>query len=200
MKSLAFVAPFAMSLAAACARDIDPPAAIHPGEASFAKGGGSNATAIFYIANDASPPFQGDGVAAYLEPSTSPFAGMSRYADGECGVVGTIFSLPAYSGDGHLTTQGSQDRRCSGFPRKVRLVFSLINVDGTTSSDGSETVTGAINLHPLELAASGGNPGSYIEIGTSQQRVMHLSDATSGKCYDGTDNGGLAFRILLNTA
>lgn len=188
----------ALTLAVACDRGATLPTALHPGGPLFAKAQ-SNANADFYIANDASTLFQGDGLSSYLEPSTSPFAGMSRYADGECGVTGTIFSAPGYSGDGHLSTQGSQDRRCAAFPRKVRLTFAAINPDGSTSADGSETVVAGVNLHPLEKAPDNGNPGSYVPIGTSQERVMHIGDGTGAKCDDGTGSGGLAFRILLNT-
>jgi hypothetical protein len=198
MRQLAKYTIVILTFAAACDQSSTAPAGLRPGDALFAKAA-TNATAKFYIANDASTLFQGDGVAAYLEASPSPFAGMSRYADGECGVTGTIFSAPGYSGDGNLQTQGSQDRRCAAFPRKVRVTFALINPDGTTSSDGAETTIAGINLHPLEQAAANGNPGLYIPVGTSQSRAMHLGDGTGGKCDDGSGSGGLAFRTFLNT-
>jgi hypothetical protein len=188
----------ALTLVGACDRSATPPTGLRPDKPLFSKPPG-NVAANFYVANDASTLFQGDGLSSYLEPSASPFAGMSRYADGECGVTGTIFSAPGASGDGHLQTQGAQDRRCAAFPRKVRLTFSLINADGSTTPDGSETVVAAVNLSPLEQAPYNGDPGSYIPTGTSQERVMHIGDGTGAKCDDGTGAGGLAFRILLNT-
>jgi hypothetical protein len=154
-------------------------------------------TAIFYISNDASALFQGDGIAAYIEPVTSPFTGESRYADGECGVGTRIFALAGESGDVTFGTASTQDHKCAAFPRKVRFTFSLISADGSVTSDGQETVESGGNLHLLEHAAANGNPGLYIPVGTSALRGLHLGDDT-GKCYQASSVGGLAFRPVLD--
>ena len=160
----------------------------------------SDASATFYVSSDPSFFVQGDAKTGYVEGSTSPFAGMTRYADGECGVAAAVFTASGHTGDGHLTTNSVQQlRKCPAYPRVLHLVFAAINADGTTSSDGSETVSGAINLHPLEQTATSSTPGSYIPIGTSQLRAMHIGDGTGAKCDDGSGSGGLAFRFLLNT-
>ena len=159
----------------------------------------SDASATFYVSSDPSFLVHGDAKAGYVEGSSSPFAGMTRYTDGECGVSAHIFTASGHSGDGHLTTNGVQQlRKCSAYPRTLSLIFAAINADGTTTSDGTETA-GAINLHPVEQTPSSGNPGSYIPIGTSQLRVMHIGDGTGAKCDDGSTTAGLAFRVLLVT-
>jgi len=159
----------------------------------------SDASATFYVANDASSLVKGDAKSGYVEGSTSPFAGMTRYADGDCGVSGTIFSSPGKTGDGHLITAAAQARKCAAYPRVMQLDFAAIDADGTTTPDGSETVSAAINLHPLEQTLSNGAAGSYIPIGTSALRDMHLNDGTGGKCDDGSTASGLAFRDVLNS-
>jgi hypothetical protein len=159
----------------------------------------SDASATFYLSSDASFLAQGDAKSGFVEGSTSPFAGLTRYADGECGVSALVFSSAGKSGDGHLTTVQQPARKCAAYPRVLRLTFAAINADGSTSSEGSETVSGAINLHQLEQAPANGAPGSYIPVGASEMRVMHIGDGSGGKCDDGSGAGGLAFAILLNT-
>jgi len=157
----------------------------------------SDASATFYVSSDPSFLVQGDAKSGYVEGSSSAYAGMTRYADGECGVSAAIFTSSGKTGDGHLTTNTVQQlRKCSAYPRTLSLIFAAINADGTTTSDGTEAA-GAINLHPLEQTPSSGNPGSYIPIGTSELRAMHIGDGTGGKCDDGSGAGGLAFRSFL---
>jgi hypothetical protein len=160
----------------------------------------SDASATFYVSSDPWFFAQGDAKSGYVEGNTSPFAGMTRYADGECGVSSTIFTSSGKTGDGHLTTSWQQQvRKCSAFPRTLHLVFAAINSDGTTASDGSETVSGALNVRPLEQTLSNGAPGSYIPVGTSELRSMHIGDGSGAKCDDGSGFGGLAFNLVLNT-
>jgi hypothetical protein len=160
----------------------------------------SDASATFYVSSDASYLLHGDAAPGFVEGSSSPFAGSTRYADSECGVSATIFTSSGKTGDGHLMTSGPQQvRKCSAYPRTLHLVFAAINADGTTVADGSETVSGAINVHALEQTLSTGAPGSYIPVGTSQLRVMHIGDGVGAKCDDGTDSRGLAFHLVLNT-
>lgn len=157
----------------------------------------SDASATFYVSSDPSFLVHGDAKSGYVEGSTSAYAGMTRYADGECGVAANVLTAAGHSGDGHLTTNAAQQvRKCSAFPRMLSLTFAAINADGTTTADGTEAA-GAINLHPLEQTAASGNPGSYIPIGTSERRAMHIGDGTGGKCDDGSGTGGLAFRSFL---
>jgi hypothetical protein len=203
MRKLSILGAALLGAVAACDRATPPtapaaPAAIRGAEASLAKTPtATNPTAAFYFSNDAAFLVQGDGIAAYLEPSTSAFAGESRYLNGECGVTTTMFALPAGSGDVVYGTAGTNDRKCAAFPRKVRLTFALINADGTTSADGSETVQSGGNLGQLEQAANNGNPGFFIPVGTSALRGLHVGDDV-GKCNTST-SGGLAFRPVLNT-
>jgi len=160
----------------------------------------SDASATFYVSSDPSYLLHGDAASGFVEGSSSPFAGSTRYADGECGVSATIFTSAGKTGDGHLTTSGPQQvRKCSAYPRTLHLVFAAINSDGTTAPDGSETVSGAINLHPLEQTLSSGAPGAYIPVGTSELRVMHIGDGVGAKCDDGSDSRGLAFHSVINT-
>lgn len=157
----------------------------------------SDASATFYVSDDPSFFVQGDAKSGFVEGSSSPYAGMTRYADGECGVTATIFTGSGHTGDGHLNANAAQQvRKCSAFPRMLSLIFAALNADGTTTSDGTEAA-GAINLHPLEQTASSGTPGSYILIGTSELRAMHIGDGSGGKCDDGSGSGGLAFRSFL---
>jgi hypothetical protein len=153
-------------------------------------------TAAFYFSNDASILLQGDGLAAFVEPITSPFAGLSRYGDGECGVVAKVWALPTESGDAIMGTASTQDHRCAAFPRKIRVTFAFINTNGTVTADGSETVQGFMNLHQLEKAAANGNPAIYIPVGDTQLRGLSLSD-DNGRCGGSAGNVGLAFRPVL---
>ena len=185
-----------LSLTSACDHGSNLPTSLRPGDASFARGTVTDPTLTYYIANDASVLFKGDGVPAYVEGDTSPFAGTSRYADGECGVSSRLFSFTGESGDATMNTAGTH-ARCTAYPRTVRLTFALINSDGTLTADGTETVQSAVNLHQLEKAASSGDPALYIPIGTMQLRGFHLGDDT-GKCFESNGPGGLAFRPVLN--
>jgi hypothetical protein len=193
------VAAFAMMTSlVACDRAATSPSVIGPTAAAFGKSGPAvNPTANMYVSNDAAVLFQGDGLAAYIEPANSPFSGMSRYADGECGAQGTMFAQPGYSGDAVTYTSFSQDRKCAAFPRKARLTFQRINGDGSTTLDASETVVAIVNVHQIELAANNGNPGLFIPVGQTAFKGIHIAD-TNGFCYDNSSGQGLAFRPVLN--
>jgi hypothetical protein len=52
----------------------------------------SDASATFYVSSDPSYLLHGDAASGFVEGSSSPFAGSTRYADGECGVSATIFT------------------------------------------------------------------------------------------------------------
>lgn len=185
-----------LSLVSACDRGTNLPTSLRPGDASFGRGAVSDPTVTYYIANDASVLFKGDAIPAYVEGTTSPFAGMSRYADGECGVGSRFFALTGESGDATMNTAAAH-AHCTAYPRTVRLTFELINADGTLTPEGTETVQSGMNLHQLEKAASNGDPTLYIPVGTMQLRGFHLGDDT-GKCFETNGLGGLAFRPVLN--
>jgi hypothetical protein len=155
-------------------------------------------TANIYISNDAANLFQGDGIAAFVEPPASPFAGLSRYANGECGVTSNFFTASGESGDVVLQTDG-RDRTCSSAPRSTRFTFMLINADGSVTPDGTETLGTAINAHQLERAASSLGPALYIPVGGQALHGMHLADGSGqGKCAEVNGIGGVAFRPILN--
>ena len=64
-----------------------------------------DATPDFFLSNDNAYLLRGDGLTSYLEGSASPYGGMSRYRQGECGVGNTIFNSPnTGSGDAILNT------------------------------------------------------------------------------------------------
>jgi hypothetical protein len=198
MRKLSMLTGALLVAVTACDRTTAPPTAIRAADAALLKTSpATNPTAALYISNDAAFLLQGDGLAAYLEPATSAFAGESRYLDSECGVTASVFALPSGSGDMVYGTASTNDRKCAAFPRKVRLTFALINADGTTSADGSETVQSGGNLGQLEQAANNGNPGFFIPIGSSALRGLHVGDDV-GKCNIST-GGGIAFRPVLNT-
>jgi hypothetical protein len=187
-----------LTTAGACDRYSAAPTALRPGDAQFAKPAQlSDPTVALYLWNDASLAFKGDGLSAYIEPATSPFAGASRYLDGECGVTARVFALSGGSGDMVYNSAGTQDHKCAAYSRKMRLSFALIAADGTLSSEGDETVQSGGNVSEIERAANSGNTGFYIPIGTSALRGFHISDDT-GKC-SAVNGGGIAFRPVLVT-
>lgn len=183
-----------LALSAACDRTTSLPTSIRPGNAQVANRPAKDPTATFYIAGDASVLFQNDG--AFIEDAASPFAGLSRYADGECGVGSNFFALPGESGDATMNTQAMHSR-CTVAPRTVHLDFALVNPDGSLTADGSETVAAGMNLHQLERAAANGSPALYIPVGGTALRGFHIGDNT-GKCYESSGIGGLAFRPMLS--
>jgi len=200
MRHPTFAALALAAAAIACDQPAASPTALRDEGALFGKTPQpTDPTATLYISNDASSRFRGDGIAAYLEGPASPFAGMSRYMDGECGVTAKVFALAGESGDMVFSTAGTQDRRCAAYPRKARVTFSLINADGTVAPDGEETSQVGGNLGALEKAANGTNPGFYIAVGATELRGLHLGDDAGGKCTPVNGGGGIAFRPILNT-
>ncbi len=144
-------------------------------------------TATFYLSNDANHFLRGDASTSFVEGASSPFAGMSRYKDAECGVDNTLF-WPVGSGDAIMAT--GSDRKCAGSPRKVRITYSLINADGSTLSDGSLTVGTTLNVRQLQQAGV-----SSILIGETQTRTMAFSDDDL-KCGP-AGIGAIVFRTVL---
>lgn len=162
---------------------------VRPSESSLAAKAPSNPTATFYLSNDAAYRLRGDG--AYLEGSTSPFAGASRYLDGECGVSSTFFALSGGSGDATMNTGTSG--RCT---RRIRLSYEIVNADGTTTPDGSLVTSSFLNVRKLEVAATGTIPASYIPVGGDDQRTFAFDDG-GAKC--GTaGTSAIVFSALLN--
>lgn len=197
-KPLSTALAMALCLAACERSTTSPNGAAAPTVASFGRGNAApDPTATLYIANDASVLFQGDGLAAYLEPPSSPFAGLSRYAEGECGAHGTIFAGAGESGDAVAYTQFTQDRKCKAFPREARLTFMRINADGSLTADASETVIAGLNVHQIEVAANGTTPANFIPVGQTRLKGIHIGD-TNGFCSSNSDAEGLAFRPVLN--
>ena len=109
------------------------------------------------------------------------FPGTSRYLNAECGVQAKIFSSSGGSGDAILGTASTQDRKCTSYPRKVRITYTRINADGTTTPEGSFTTVTWLNVREVERAAYNGDPGFYIPVGSSAQRTLNFSD-DGNKC------------------
>ncbi len=130
----------------------------------------TNPTPTFYVTNEAAYGLRGDN--AYVEPGTSAFAGTSRYKHGECGVDNVLYEVA--SGDAIMGT--GSDRKCTSSPRKVRITYSLINPDGSTTPDGTLTSGTFLNVRVLQKAASAGDPAIFIPVGDTQSRTMAFSD------------------------
>lgn len=142
---------------------------LRPTEQPAAAKAPSNPTATFYIANDDVYLLRGDG--AYLEESSSPFAGESRYKSGECGVSSTFFAQPGGSGDATMNT--GANGRCT---RRIRLVYESVNEDGTTTAEGSLVTSSFLNVRKLQVAATSTTAAEYIPIGGDAQRTFAVDD------------------------
>jgi hypothetical protein len=150
-----------------------------------------DATPDFFLSNDNYYLLRGDGLTSYLEGSTSPYAGMSRYRQGECGVGNTIFNSPnTGSGDAILNTAATQDHKCRSFPRGVRISYALVNPDGTVTNQGEVSVKSFFNVSQIETTSFAGGPAVYIPVGSTEPRAMNLQD-NNGKCIT------LRFRPIL---
>jgi hypothetical protein len=160
-----------------------------PTAPALAGGKVSQPTATFYLSNDAEYLLRGDG--AYLEGVSSPFAGASRYKDGECGVTSVVYALPGGSGDATMNT-GSTGR-CS---RRIRLSYATIGANGATTIDGSLTTSSFLNVRKLHAAASATAAGLSIPVGADSLRTFALSDDGARCGTAGT--AAIAFVPVLN--
>jgi hypothetical protein len=157
---------------------------LRPSESPLAAKPPADPTVTFFISNDAAYLFRGDG--AYLEGATSPFAGASRYLNGECGVSSTFFT----SGSGDATMNTGTNGRCT---RRIRMTYEAINADGTTASEGSSVESSFMNVRKLEVAATSTTPAEYIPVGGDGQRTFGFDDPA--KCGAGTS--GMVFADVL---
>jgi hypothetical protein len=137
----------------------------------------------YYIANDSDLAIRGDGLTGYLGGATTPYAGMSRYSNGECGVQATLWNSPDDhgSGDGTLATAMNTDRRCNNYPRKLRVSHFRINADGSINNEGTSTETSFINVAQIQSAPNNAYGLIYIPVGSSELRGMNVADP-DGSC------------------
>lgn len=177
---------------AACASDVSDTTAPR---AQYGKGASPQAdpAPTYYISNDAANMMRGDGVATYLEVD-----GTSRYKNAECDVSTAIFASAGASGDATLQAAAStiRDRKCSAWPRRVRLTYASVNADGTTTDEGSVVVRTFLNVRKLEKKESNGVVSNYVPIGDTQTRSMAFSDENL-KCGD-PGIGAIIFQAVLN--
>ncbi|HMA19312.1 MAG TPA: hypothetical protein VKO87_00845, partial [Gemmatimonadaceae bacterium] len=150
-----------------------------------------DATPDFFLSNDQSYLLRGDGSAAFLEGSTSPYSGMSRYTDGQCGDHTELFNSPSTgSGDAILASPWATHSKCPSYPRGIRLTYALINADGSITGQGSAQVKTFVNVAQIQSPAVNGHPAFYIPVGSTELRGMNLQD-DNGKCIT------LRFRPVL---
>jgi hypothetical protein len=163
--------------------------ALRPSESPLAAKPPSNPTATFFLSNDAANLLRGDG--DYLEGVTSPFAGASRYLNGECGVTTTFYALSGQSGDATMST--GTTGRCT---RRIRLSYEIVNADGTTTTDGSIVTSSFLNVRKLEVAATSTTPAEYVPVGGDAQRTFAFDDG-GAKCGTG-GTAAIVFSAVLN--
>jgi hypothetical protein len=163
--------------------------ALRPSESPAAAKPPADPTATYFISNDAVYLLSGDN--AYLEGASSPFAGSSRYMNGECGVSSTFFALAGESGDATMNT--GTNGRCT---RRIRLAYASVNADGTTTSEGSVVTSSFLNVRKLQVAAAGGAPASYIPVGGDGTRTFAFDDGGAKCGTSGT--AAIVFSSLLN--
>ena len=183
----------------ACGRESSSPSALAPTAPTLAGGKVSPPTATFYLSNDAQYLLRGDG--AYLEGASSPFAGASRYANGEACVSSTVYALPGGSGDATMGT-GSTGR-CA---RRVRLTYATIGANGATTIDGSLSARSFLNVHKLHVAATTTTASATIPVGGDSLRTFALSDdgarcgtgGTQAFVFDPMRNGVATGADLVN--
>src|SRR5688572_3365818 len=166
MRNLFLLGITPLLAALACGRESATPSAMAPTSPALAGGKASPPTATFYLSNDAVYLLRGDGAAAYLEPAASPFAGSSRYRDGEACVSSVVYALAGGSGDATMNTGFTG--RCS---RRIRLTYARINADGTTTNEGSLTARSFLNVHKLHVTG-----GNTIPVGDDSLRAFAFSD------------------------
>lgn len=166
-----------------------PVTALRPSESPLAAKPASRPNATFFLSNDAAYRVRGDG--DYLEGTASPFAGASRYMDGECGVSSTIYALAGGSGDATMNT--GTTGRCT---RRIRLTYEIVNADGTTTADGSIVTSSFLNVRKLEVAATSTTAAEYIPIGGDAQRTFAFDDGGTKCGTPGT--AAIAFDPVLN--
>jgi hypothetical protein len=163
--------------------------ALRPSESPAAAKPSADPTATYYLSNDAAYLLSGDG--AYLDSASSPFAGSSRYMNGECSVSSTFFALAGESGDATMNT--GTNGRCV---RRVRLAYAAVNADGTTTSEGSVVTSSFLNVRKLQVAATGSTPASYIPVGGDGTRTFAFDDGGTKCGTSGT--AAIVFSSLLN--
>jgi hypothetical protein len=163
--------------------------ALRPSESPAAAKPSADPTATYYLSNDAAYLLSGDG--AYLESASSPFAGSSRYMNGECSESSTFFALAGESGDATMNT--GTNGRCV---RRVRLAYAAVNADGTTTSEGSVVTSSFLNVRKLQVAATGSTPASYIPVGGDGTRTFAFDDGGTKCGTSGT--AAIVFSSLLN--
>jgi hypothetical protein len=159
---------------------------LSPSEPSLAAAKVTNPTGTFYLANDTTYRLRGDG--GYLEGAASPFAGASRYLNGECGVSSTFYAQSGGSGD--VTMDTGANGRCT---RRIRITYEIVNANGTTTPDGSLVTSSFLNVRKLQV---GGTPSSVIPIGGDGERTFAFSDG-GAKCGTG-GTGAIVFDPVLN--
>jgi hypothetical protein len=129
-----------------------------------------------YISNSSDVMLRGDN--QFID-----FDGTSRYSKGECGVGSTFFLSPGASGDGTMGTADARDPKCANYPRRLRVTYQAVNVDGSTSNEGSVSVKSFLNVRKLQKKDSLGVYLNYIPVGETQMRTMAFSDENL-KCGD----------------
>jgi hypothetical protein len=172
----------------ACGGESTSAPTLAPSETALSAKAPSAPTATFYLSNDPMYLLRGDG--ANVEGVSSPFAGTSRYKDGECGISAVIRSLPGGSGDATMGT--SVGGKCV---RRLRLAYAAINDDGTTTDQGSLSVQGFMNVRKLHVGASGSSAAVYIPIGNDSLRTFAFDDDGARCGTAGT--GAIAFVPVL---
>jgi hypothetical protein len=178
---------FLLAAGLACSGEQVSTATLAPTSPSLARQP-SEPPATFYLSNDPMYLLRGDGI--YLEGATSPFAGTSRYKDGECGISALIRALPGSSGDATMST--SVGGKCV---RRLRVAYEQINADGTTTSEGSLSVQGGMNVRMLQVSATSTSPAIYIPIGADSLRTFAFDD-DGARCGD-NGTGAIAFVPVL---
>ena len=141
-------------------------------------------TSTILVSNDAVYRLRGDG--GYLDLAT----GASRYSNGECGVSTAIHSLAGGSGD---ATMNPGPGKC---PRQVRITYESINLDGTTTSEGTLTRLSSMNVRKLHTIAADGSPAAVIPVFGSARRTFAFDDGGAKCGTPGT--GAIVFAPLLN--
>lgn len=115
----------------------------------------------FVPLNDGTLGLRSDG----LYPSSD---GYSVYDDGTCGVSAKIFATIAASnsGDGTMQTDNPRysDRKCAGYPRKVKIAYG----------DRTDVATVAANVRAIV------NTDSTIAVGSTVRRMLALSLSGTG--------------------
>jgi len=142
---------------AACADQSTSPAGLDNGGgfAAAKPGGVTDPTATFTFPNSGFA-LRGDGL--YLS------GGNSVYANGVCGVTGTIFATTAGSNSGdarlQLDNPSAGGRKCADYPRQLTLDYG----------DGTDVGTLVVNARAIQ------NTGFSIPVGQSALRLLVINN------------------------